>query len=119
MWSTGRTARRYAYYHCPGCRKVKATKAALEERFLELMANLRPKPSFIRLFHEIVLDVWKQELSAAESKRGQLETRIGDLSGRLRVLDDAYSFSAAQSIRKRTRRSVTGSEKSGRWQSWS
>jgi hypothetical protein len=27
------------------------------DRFLRLLDTLRPKPSFVRLFHEIVLDV--------------------------------------------------------------
>jgi DNA invertase Pin-like site-specific DNA recombinase len=59
-WSTGRRGRRYAYYHCPDCRVVKVKKAELEDRFLALLNALRPKPSFVRLFHEIVVDVWKQ-----------------------------------------------------------
>jgi Recombinase len=76
---TGRAGRRYGYYHCPDCAKVKLPKAVLEERFLDLLNSLWPKPSFIRVFHETVLDVRKRELSAAENTRRQLETRIAPM----------------------------------------
>src|SRR5439155_26939329 len=60
-WSTGRT-KRYAYYHCRrvGCSARPMPKAELEARFVDYLGRLVPRPEYMALFREIVLDTWKQ-----------------------------------------------------------
>ncbi len=93
-WSTGRN-RKYPYYHCRRCRRVTLKKADLEARFTSLLEELIPKPGFVRLFREIVIDVWKGELIRAEAIRSALDKRIEEFSHRLLQLDEAFVFQKA------------------------
>jgi len=54
-------AKSYPYYLCPNgkCNAINLRKEQLEEKFSALLARLRPTPGYLKLFHEIVLDVWK------------------------------------------------------------
>ena len=67
-WSTGR-AKKYAYYHCRKCRGVKIAKLDLEGSFLTLLGRLQPERAYMRLFNEIVLDVWNARLGEAKKLR--------------------------------------------------
>lgn len=67
----------------------------LEDRFLALLDSLRLKPSFVRLFHETVVDVWKQEFNPRASLRSRLEHRIAEQNARLTQLDEAFIYRSA------------------------
>jgi site-specific DNA recombinase len=88
-WSKGR-AKKYAYYHCPKCRQVKATKKALEDRFLELLEKLKPEARYMRLFRAIVLDVWNQRSKGAAELRTMLEAAVRERRERLDRVDEAF-----------------------------
>ncbi|MDA1036364.1 MAG: recombinase family protein [Chloroflexi bacterium] len=88
-FSTGRS-KKYAYYHCPKCRRVKATKKELEERFIALLTLLEPEAGYLRLFNEIVLDVWKGRQGEAKRLRANLERVVREKRERLDCVDDAY-----------------------------
>ena len=92
-WSKGRN-HRYPYYRCRtrGCLAVKLSKEAFEGEFLEFLNGLRPKPEFVRLFREIVLDVWKQKRAEKRAARVQLERRIEDLEERRDKLVEAHVY---------------------------
>ena len=90
-WTRGRSAR-YGYYHCTNCGRVRAPKTRLEAAFEALLERLRPAPDFLKLFHAIVVDAWKERQSAAHALRTKLERRVGDLRGKLDKLEDAFLF---------------------------
>ena len=89
--SRGRS-RRYSYYHCRRCRGISVPKAELETQFVKLLETLRPKPEFVRLFREVVLDVWKERHTSAATLRTELERRILTLGNRETLLEEAFVF---------------------------
>ena len=88
-WSTGR-ARKYAYYHCRKCRSVKVTKLDLESAFLTLLGRLQPASGYMRLFNEIVLDVWNARRAEAKKLRSKLEAVVRQKRDRLDRVEDAF-----------------------------
>jgi DNA invertase Pin-like site-specific DNA recombinase len=92
-WSKGRN-RKYAYYRCrnAGCHAVKVGKDAFEGRFLDFLTGLRPKPEYVRLFREVVLDVWNAKRAEAKAGRVRLSRRIEDLEERRQKLVEAYLY---------------------------
>jgi site-specific DNA recombinase len=92
-WSTGR-AKRYAYYCCPakGCRAVKARKDTFEGEFLDFLTGLRPRPEYLALFREIVLDVWNRKRAEHKATRMRLDQRIEALEERRQKLVEAYLY---------------------------
>ena len=74
--STGRE-KTYAYYRCrrSGC-GASIAKRDLEREFLKYLRGLRPKRAYVRLFREVVLDVWNQRKAGAKAERESLEKRI-------------------------------------------
>ena len=91
--SKGRTSR-YGYYRCwkRKCLAVKVAKSEMENQFLDFLRGLRPRPEYLRLFREIVLDVWKQRQDEAKLGCGVLQRRITDLEDRRRRLLEAYVY---------------------------
>ena len=92
-WSRGRS-KRYAYYRCsmPECKFVNAPKPVVENAFIELLRGLQPKPTYMRLFKAIVLDVWKAHQAEAANTSQLLRTRIDKISERKNRLDEAYIY---------------------------
>jgi site-specific DNA recombinase len=90
-WSRGRSGR-YAYYECPECRRVRVPKAELEGAFLELVTRLQPRVEYMRLFNEIVLDVWRQRQASARETRARLQGQVSGHRQKLDDLDDAFLF---------------------------
>ena len=88
-WSTGR-AKKYAYYHCRKCRGVKIAKLDLEGSFLTLLGRLQPERAYMRLFNEIVLDVWNARLGEAKTLRSKLEAVVRQKQQRLDRIEDAF-----------------------------
>ena len=51
----------------------------LEGLFVELLSDLRPEPGYMRLFKEIVRDVWRQQESDVKVLRDKLEGAVREL----------------------------------------
>ena len=90
-WSRGRS-KRYAYYHCRRCRGVRQSKHVLEDQFVRLLKQLQPDPNYIRLFLEVVADVWKTHEQDEASYRSRCEDRISTLQKRQNQLEDAWVY---------------------------
>ena len=88
-WSTGRS-RKYAYYHCRKCKRVKSSKETLEGTFIDLLSQLQPEPGYMRLLNAIVLDVWKDRQNEAERLRRDLENVVRQKRERLDRVDEAF-----------------------------
>ena len=54
-----------------------------------------PNPAYMRLFQEVVLDVWAERLADAKRARTGLERRLEVLQKRLNQLDEAHVFRRA------------------------
>ena len=94
-WCRSKTGRRYAYYHCHRCRTVSLRKEVLEDRFLELLDLLKPKPEYLEALRESVLAVWRQRKRDLEEIQPILEKRIAKLEEQKRRLVDAYVYEQA------------------------
>ncbi len=88
--STGRSKKKYPYYHCRKCRRVKAGKQNLEAQFLDLLSRLKPEAGYMRLFNAIVLDVWKGREGATRQLRANLEAVVKQKRQRLDRIDEAF-----------------------------
>lgn len=88
--SKGRNESRYPYYRCwrAGCEKVKVRGEILESDFLRYLSDLQPKPPYVRLFREIVLDRWRESEANVDKDLAKAEQRIGELEAkRMKLLD--------------------------------
>ena len=87
-WSKGRNER-YGYYHCPKCSGVRGRREQVEALFVAHMERLKPNPAYLRLFREIVLDVWRTEQTRARevdtmrAERVSALVQVGEAGGRL------------------------------------
>lgn len=93
--STGRKGVRYGYYHCPECGKVRLRKVEFERAFVEFLERLQPKPEYVKLFKEIVLDVWKQKQVEALTQTTALDAQLDDLNERKDKLVEAFVYQQA------------------------
>jgi hypothetical protein len=95
-WSTGRT-KRYGYYRChaQACRAVNVARATLENAFIEYLVRLTPRPEYMALFREIVLDVWRERHAEAAEARKRLDARLTELRRRKDQLDETFIFQHA------------------------
>jgi site-specific DNA recombinase len=92
-WSKGRNTK-YPYYRCKNeaCKSVKCRKEVLEKSFTKLLDDLQPKPSYMRLFKEIVIDVWKSELAQAAEVRRALERKLAQVSEKKNRLVSGFLY---------------------------
>ena len=92
-WSKGRSAR-YAYYRCRnrGCRGVNVSKRKFEDQFLGYVGDLRPKPECVKLFREVVEDVWEKRQALARSETDALVSRIRALEEKRVKLLEAHVY---------------------------
>ena len=90
-WSKGRS-KAYAYYHCANgsCKSRNIPKQLLESEFLKLIEQLQPKPEYLQLFREIVLDVWKQRQADTIRLAATLQSRLDKLKARRQTVIDAF-----------------------------
>jgi site-specific DNA recombinase len=90
-WSTSR-GRPYAYYHCAkgSCKSRNIPKSLLETEFLKLIEQLQPKPEYLNLFREIVLDVWKQRQGETIRLAATLADRVKALKAKKQRVIDAF-----------------------------
>ena len=85
-------SRTYAYYHCRKCKGLNVRREVLEQRFVDLLESLSPKPEFTALFRAIVVNAWKQREGTARTVREQLTRRIEELQRRENRLDEVFLY---------------------------
>lgn len=64
----------------------------MEATFLDLIEQLQPKPEYLRLFREVVLDVWKERQSEATKVASSIEARLEELAQRKQRVVDAFLY---------------------------
>ncbi len=95
-WSKGRS-RRYAYYRCHNraCRAVNVRREETEQLFVDFLGQLRPRPEYLRLLGEIVIDVWKQKQAQATALHEATQRRVSSLRERKQRLIEAFLYERA------------------------
>ena len=88
-WSKGRKGR-YPYYRCRNshCRAVNVRRESLERDFAALLERLAPERRYMRLFKEIVRQVWKQKVAGSESVLRAAKGKLAELENRKNRLVD-------------------------------
>ena len=81
-WSKGRS-KKYPYYHCrtKGC-TLYVRKEIIEEEFYHCLKELQPKKEIMKLFKEIVLDVWKKRKEEYFKEIKRLEKELKELKNK-------------------------------------
>lgn len=95
-WSTGRNGR-YAYYRCQNrsCKAVNVRREEMERLFVGFLSQLQPKPEYLRLFGEIIIDVWKEKQAQATALHEAAKRRSNDLLGRKQRLFETFAYKDA------------------------
>ena len=88
-WSTSRKKQKYAYYACPRCRGTGMPKEQLEGRFKALLARYKPKAGAVRLFTEIVRDLYRERQAHSVRTAAKLSERVEVLKRKKDALADA------------------------------
>ena len=85
-------AKRYPYYRCQNraCRGVNIRREELERLFVGFLTELQPKPEYVRLFGEIIVDVWKSKQGEVAALRGVIQRRLSELRVRKDRLVEAF-----------------------------
>jgi hypothetical protein len=87
--SRGRTGTQYPFYHCArGC--TRAPKAALEQRFVELLDQLQPHPALWRVLEAKVLSAWRGATKEAQVAAAAARPRLTDLEEKRARLDTLF-----------------------------
>ncbi len=94
-WSRSQTGRRYGYYGCRDCGQTRTRREALEERFLELLDRLKPKPEYLEALRESVLEVWRDRERELEEEKPIIERRLADLERQKKRLVEVYIYQQA------------------------
>ena len=91
--ATSRSGRKYAYYHCQQkCEHVLERKDRLEDAVEDLVSRLQPTPEYLRLYKEIMLDVWKQRRKDRVAIEQRLTRRLEKLDQRKDRLIEAFVY---------------------------
>ncbi len=92
-WSKGRTDR-YAYYRCQNrsCKAVNVRREVMERLFADFLAQLQPRPEYLRLFGEIIVDVWKQKMAIAAAEHEAAQRHLNALAERKQLLVEAFVY---------------------------
>ena len=86
-WSRGRSGRRFGYYQCRRC-GLRVSKPDLEAAFVDLLTRLQPKPTYLRLFKAIVVDVWQRREHSAREDRTRHERQVAALRAKMDRVSD-------------------------------
>jgi hypothetical protein len=65
-------------------------REVLESEFLKLIEQLQPKPEYLNLFREIVLDVWQERQKETIKLVAALESRVAELKAKRQKLIEAF-----------------------------
>src|SRR6202521_6407145 len=92
-WSTGRNSR-YAYYRCQNrtCKSVNLRREDMERLFIDFLGQLQPKSEYLRLFGEIIFDVWKQKQEQATVLHEAALRNVRELQERKQRLVEAFVY---------------------------
>ncbi len=92
-WSKGRNGR-YAYYRCQNraCKGVNVRRDEMERLFIDFLGELQPKPEYLRLFGEIIVDVWKQKQAQSTLLHEAAQRRLAGLLERRQRLVEAFVY---------------------------
>jgi site-specific DNA recombinase len=92
-WSTGRN-NRYGYYRCQDqvCRAVNVRREDMERLFVDFLGELQPKSEYLRLFGEIIIDVWKQKQEQATVLHGASQRHLRELKECKQRLLEAFVY---------------------------
>jgi site-specific DNA recombinase len=92
-WSKGRNGR-YAYYRCQNrdCRAVNVRRDEMERLFTEYLTRLQPKPEYVRLFSEIIIDLWKAKQTLTTAQHETAQHRVKTLLNHKQRLVDAFVY---------------------------
>ena len=71
---------------------VNVAKTTLEGEFIEYLVRLTPRPEYVALFREIVLDVWRERHAEAAETRRRLDVRLVELRRRKDKLDETFIY---------------------------
>ncbi len=85
-WSKGKS-KRYAYYHCTtkGCPLRSIPKKDIDKTFLALLKATKPTGEYIKLFKEVVREVWQKKYDEKFKEVKRLEYELAQI----RELKDA------------------------------
>src|ERR1019366_3873198 len=92
-WSKSRNGR-YAYYRCQNraCKAVNVRREEMERLFVARLGELQPKPEYLRLFGEIIVDVWKQKQAQTTALHEAAQRRVRGLLERKQRLVEAFVY---------------------------
>ena len=80
-----------AYYHCQdGC--VREPKDAMEAQFVEFMQKLQPNAGYMRLYREVVLDVWQKKQGDSQQVQSVISRKIAQLRENKTKLQEAFIY---------------------------
>ena len=79
-WSKGRNGY-YAYYRCQNrsCKAVNESREKIERGFVTYLQQFQAKPEYIRLFGEIIIDLWKEKREQALALHRTAQKRLSRL----------------------------------------
>src|SRR6185312_9478674 len=84
----------YAYYHCQdGC--TRETKDMVEGRFEEFLRELQPNAGYMRLYREIVMDVWRKKQGDSQQVQSAVSRKIRQLRENKIKLEEAFVYRKA------------------------
>lgn len=92
-YSKGRS-NSYPYYHCwkKDCRNVSVRSEVLEAAFVEELSRVQPTKPAIRLFKEVMEDVWAIRQTESLELQGRLSRRLEALEKRRDALESALLY---------------------------
>ncbi len=64
----------------------------VEWRFIEFLEQLKPKPEYLHLFGEIIVDVWKEKQAQVVAVHDALLRRLADLKKDKQLLMQAFVY---------------------------
>ena len=83
--SKGRSAR-YTYYHCQrGC-KTRFRKEIVENEILFILKNIQLNPTILKLFDEMVSEIFKEQESLQINELKSIENQLEDIDKKLLIL---------------------------------
>lgn len=90
-WSTSQSGK-YPYYRCKNSNcsyySKSIKKAKIEGRFVDFLNQIGAKSKYVRLFKEVVKDVWKQRQNIAGDEKKSETARLDNLQQRKNRLID-------------------------------
>lgn len=92
-WSSGRT-KKYPYYRCPTkeCKSVNIRSEKLEELFLTKLSTIQPGVGVVKLFGEVLKDVWDIRQEESRKLSANLRRRIDQILVQRERLEGARIF---------------------------